>query len=108
MSEETMLKLLTKSIELKLVPKYGTFNEIAEHRTKLRELIGVYLSAESQWIPCAERLPSESGHYIVTVEDFFNDSFFTSIVVFDGKIFKDEYYEVIAWMPLPKAYQPED
>ncbi len=55
------------------------------------------------WIPCSERLPEKCGRYLVCndgvawIADFFNSTWF-------GK--RCRYSDVIAWMPLPEAYQP--
>lgn len=59
-------------------------------------------SAEAEWIPCSERLPEKytytlwcaSSGYVRS--DYFNGEFWEDA--------KKYCYEVIAWMPLPKAY----
>ena len=89
----------------------------------------------SEWIKCSERLPEESGEYIVYIQtgtgvevpDFFgsNDlSYVTSMYFKKGqKIWLDEYdesynadlslvdtvndYHVTHWMPLPDAPEVE-
>ena len=75
----------------------------------------------SDWIPCNERLPDESGEYLVTIKE--EDSFVTEAWFWkDTKFlcgerpgwkllnewyqFNDEMREkIIAWMPYPKAYE---
>jgi len=59
---------------------------------------------EPHWIPVSERLPEESGYYITSneyggvIEDFYCDDYFW--------IADRNAYSVIAWMPKPKAYNP--
>ena len=57
---------------------------------------------EQRWIPCSERLPEERGFYLTTTKDkavycdHWNEDNF------------DRTEMVIAWMPLPEAYQGGD
>ena len=66
-----------------------------------------YLSAQ-KWVPCSERLPEESGLYLVTVPSdriskvhsrYFNEcgegSFWSG----------NSLSKVVAWMPLPSPYK---
>ena len=56
------------------------------------------------WIPCSERLPSESQNVIVcfahglVTELAFYDGLFHGIYDYNTKV-------IIAWMPLPEPYQ---
>ena len=62
-----------------------------------------------QWIPCSERLPEESGEYLVSgkwesgkvavgdCEYLAEDGYFSTAWNFD----------VLAWMPLPECYKGE-
>lgn len=65
-----------------------------------------------QWIPCSERLPEKNGEYIVTTKYYLprtGDTTDIDIIEFNDEgwdIWKR--YEVLAWMPLPKAYEGED
>lgn len=70
------------------------------------------IDAESEWVPCSERLPNESGYYLSTIEDAFGDA---EICVIWFAHSTDYNYEsewreitdedtVLAWMPLPKPY----
>ena len=65
---------------------------------------------EPPWIPCSERLPEVNDTYLVCYEDasvlmdWFNGHWFfyrTNPAV-------EETGTVIAWMPLPEPYQPEE
>lgn len=84
------------------------------------------------WIPVTERLPEEAGDYLVTTRWADTDKFRTDVLeygtpanksvieshperVFDNRYAFGEWWdycmenveEVIAWMPLPKAYEQE-
>jgi len=64
---------------------------------------------EQRWIPCCERLPEESGYYIVTAHDGVGHR--TTFVKYQKKAKSWDltgarsYWRVIAWMPLPEPYK---
>lgn len=73
-------------------------------------------SAETQWIPCSERLPEEPFGCLVTVWDtdpVTMDEFENILPYFvgwDGEQWNDADglqcpFEVIAWIPLPEPYE---
>ena len=58
------------------------------------------LEQKIEWIPVSERLPKNNGLYLVyTEEQLFVCSFE------NGEFFIDD---VLAWMPLPKPYEPQE
>lgn len=63
------------------------------------------------WIPCSERLPEESGHYLVQLSRRIPYENFADRVVmlYDGeeKAFLDYESLIIAWQPLPEPYKPK-
>ena len=63
------------------------------------------------WIPCSERLPEESGHYLVQLSRKIPYENFTDriVVLYDGeeKAFLDYESLIIAWRPLPEPYKPK-
>lgn len=70
------------------------------------------MPSAQQWIPCSERLPAQTGEYLVTVyctkNVFFIDKFDympTSDGWVDPETAVDWNDYVIAWMPLPKPYK---
>lgn len=89
--------------------------------SKLKEQLE---SAEAEWIPCSERLPSDSGDYLVWLED---ESEHYAVIPFDadagGFGWWQDYYHpvslgfldsefikaenVTAWQPLPKPYRED-
>jgi len=71
------------------------------------------------WIPCEDRLPTEYSNYLVTWKDKTSDKNYLEIVEHDpyqngnpwmGDIPRagKDGYEILAWMPLPKPYQPKE
>ena len=67
---------------------------------------------EQIWIPCSERLPEESGYYIITAHDGVGHR--TTFVKYQKKAKSWDltgarsYWRVIAWMPLPEPYMGAD
>lgn len=85
-----------------------------------------------EWIPCSERLPDDRDNrfYMCTVENheedppmfcqyeeeygfgFWNDIYDEHTLGFVDSEFKTNeelgYEKVVAWMPLPKPYRPEE
>ena len=71
-------------------------------------------TAVNRWIPCSERLPEKQGRYLCSlyyaVPPYHmlhpeNDTYIRDVSVqyFDGKSF---IASVVAWMPMPDAYEP--
>ena len=79
------------------------------------------------WIPCSERLPEESGYYLVTYHDWsdgnflpkYDDTYVRRLHYqisehfvgwnypknVDDRAENDCHKEVIAWQPLPEVYK---
>ena len=61
------------------------------------------------WIPCSERLPSDSGNYLITVADLrlgHNGEHTVTMADFYAKAKKwNSVVDVYAWMPLPEPYK---
>ena len=64
---------------------------------------------EQRWIPCSERLPEESGRYLVSVLDGVGRR--TTVAPYQPRYKawtmtgRMAYWKVIAWMPLPESYR---
>jgi hypothetical protein len=72
-----------------------------------------------EWIPCSERLPSENGYYLVTLENgvvkilgysttqrtTYPKGFYH---IEDGFSWRQIQNPVVAWMPLPEAWKGAD
>ena len=62
------------------------------------------------WIPCSDRLPEKHGRYLVSAYDSDKKCLAVGISFFYPQIndfrsinaYEDYYWEVKAWMPLPK------
>ena len=80
----------------------GDSDECKEQKSKLE-------SAEAEWIPCSERLPSESGWYLITVQGCEKvadmEWYYSEWDAWNGV---SSEQQVIAWMPLPKPYKGGD
>ena len=77
-----------------------------ETQSRVRELPSV-----NQWIPCDERLPESGGSYICTALD--GNERRVTVANYQNKFQRFElsgrraYWRVVAWMPMPEAYQPD-
>lgn len=103
--------------------RFSNSNEMIEYTTAydvVQDCIGIVENQpKTDWIPCEERLPSESGKYLVTEmvrtalrkyytvgSSYFNGETWHSD--FKGKFGgKDIGRTVIAWQPLPQPYKKE-
>lgn len=100
MNEEA-IKMLTN------IKAYLTAGNPIWDTDKVAEAIDMAIEAlkQNQWILCSERLPSEDGDYLVTFS-LMGVKFPIEVCAFeDGKWDKYLYDGVLAWMPLPKAYE---
>lgn len=69
---------------------------------KLNDLPPVTQKEKTEWISVSERLPEESKRYMVTTK--YNDvmtDFYTGEMFLQGD-------DIIAWMPIPKPYEPQE
>ena len=61
------------------------------------------------WIPVSERLPEAGKQYLCCNEDGFREVGYLSKVTGEwGFTDTEAFGEVIAWMPLPKPYKPQE
>lgn len=65
----------------------------------------------AEWILCSERLPSDSGNYLITVADLrlgHTGEHTVTIADFYAKAKKwNSIVDVTAWMPLPMPYRED-
>lgn len=84
------------------------------------------LPSAQQWIPCSERLPEESGRYLVTrglnaCGSLWNRVYIANYsdlmgikserIWWQGNVGKPDFErldDVLAWMPLPEPYKGEE
>ncbi|UOO93346.1 DUF551 domain-containing protein [Vitreoscilla stercoraria] len=66
-----------------------------------------YLTPVSAWIPCSERMPEQSGYYLVSVMDISSQDVYQSVsYCIAGCRFSSSFNErVTHWMPLPTPPQ---
>jgi hypothetical protein len=115
------VELISKADALDCVNWGYNFSDIYK---KINDLPSV-TPQESRWIPVSEKKPNKGGEYLLwgkidesEEEDYcfvgdyyeFEEKFGTEISNYDPNTLGfidteiEEYYSVIAWMPLPKAY----
>lgn len=113
-----------------LITKEQAFNVIADNNYSTKMTLACYdalidgiadcpaVDAEPKWIPVDERLPEKPFGCLVTVEDCVPSTgetfpnLYPFFVGYDGERWNDcdgeeIYFEVLAWMPLPRAYEGE-
>ena len=89
-------------------------NAIAYHQQLVEWLKELKrLREQTRWIPVSERLPENSGNYLITY--YYRDEIETQEAVYvEGE--ENKWYDttdieitlaVIAWMPLPEPYKVE-
>ena len=110
----------------KLIGKYAfdhtSWGEITDYQGLAEYLIanGVTIadkaSAVAQWIPVTERLPEETGEYLVRRKSRPSEVTYPDVVryyrnktwcIFDSEWGYTEIYNVTHWMPLPELPKEE-
>ena len=96
------------SAEPKIVPiaeiKFDDdmLHEIVEKAVKNIEI-------EPNWIPVSERLPEDDGEYLATIYDTDENYKYMDIAEWEDGIWQyKDYIKVLAWMPLPKPFEPQE
>lgn len=95
--KEVVLKNLHKL--LSLVEGYPEYEDCISYAIEK-------LEQEPRWIPVSERLPEDNKYYLVTIElTFSRSNRYVDIQNAGGwDSLRKCGHEVLAWMPLPKAY----
>ena len=83
---------------------------------QLAEWLKDYQRLMQRWIPVTERLPEETGTYLVTLkfDDILYDSIVTSVAeYYDGRwdivqLFVGTVPKILYWMPLPDPWKGEE
>ena len=112
-----MNKLISEQVVIdRLSHWYSDMLETGKEQEDLIEVIKAIPPAEPDWIPVSERSPEKSGDYWCTFggTNLTGSDFYTTES--DAKEIFDEPEEyagwrsqnVIAWMPLPKRYEPRE
>ena len=64
---------------------------------------------KGEWIPCSERLPEESGKYLITANDGIHKR--TTVAKYQNRHKTWEmtgrmaFWKVLAWMPMPSPWK---
>lgn len=111
---------------------YVNDDDIGEYRKLAKELFEDLPSADAEWIPCSEKLPSDDEIVNITWVNHNPPPYYAEIAeksfVASGLRYRDKWYwyssvcqdlhqdfdlidkdiEVIAWQPLPKPYKGGD
>ena len=67
------------------------------------------MKAKNKWIPVSERMPEEDGEYCVTIYDMDENYKYRDIAELENGIWQyKSYIKVLAWMPLPPCYEPQE
>lgn len=91
-----------------------TVKSYAESNGLLEHMHYAISENEMKWIPCSDRLPDKDGSYLIQ-NDFgrikcldYADGWNCTRDYLSGEIYREyELHSVVAWMPLPKAYEGE-
>lgn len=96
-------------------PSYtDALNVLTEVREKIRQLPSVNPQPKTGWIPVSERLPEDSELVLFSTKTdrVFEGRFFADNTDHQWYAFRDETFAwnnvVIAWMPLPEPYEPQE
>ena len=124
--EELQNNLLSQT-EGDAVLQVGVINGVMYSRKIVQEVAEEY---NGGWIACSERLPEESGYYLVTYHDWsdgnflpkYDDTYVRRLHYqisehfvgwnypknVDDRAENDCHKEVIAWQPLPEPFKERD
>jgi len=91
----------------------NAFNGFYKGLVKAHKIVANMPSAQ-RWIPCSEKLPDETGTYLVTkrsnaypvAEGVYIVGSACWTDTYAGKRYRDGY--ILAWMPLPEPYEVEE
>lgn len=115
MDEYISRQAAIEALHMHLMYRMGTDS----NKKRLDDWINSLPSAqpEPRWIPCSERLPEESGQYLITVkyehvdgyEDIYDEHGDWDGEEWDMFCFGHcgKVESIIAWMPLPEPYRED-
>lgn len=106
---------------MKRINEYNNSTEFNEYLDGISDAITTVFcdvpsaDAVQGWIPCSERLPSESGDYLCTIPLDEVDTYTEVLTFHKGRFYEDDdewgatyHDDVIAWQPLPTPYKGGD
>ena len=125
-----MKKAFEKILERLEADEKHTFDGCINKRYANQIVQEVAEEYKGGWIPCSERLPEESGYYLVTYHDWsdgnflpkYDDTYVRRLHYqisehfvgwnypknVDDRAENDCHKEVIAWQPLPEPFKEND
>ena len=105
-----MTRLIDADVLMQKIETYlPTFNINPSKIVELVETAPTEERPHGEWIPCSEKLPEETGYYLVS--DMYGSVYATGFDNKDGFGYYDDdgYFvekeAVVAWMPLPEPYK---
>ena len=95
-----------------IIEKHNMVNLAYDEMSDFERDILKYAEQEPKWIPVSERLPEENKQVLIQYRTRYRDD----VNLFDVTSRADYNYwqgigreiDVIAWMPLPKPYKPQE
>lgn len=121
-SRQAAIKALCKAVhrEDETIPCPNQTVSCLWEKTRVCDYAREIYKVSSPWNPCSERLPEKDDRYLVTLENGYIEILgYSNIpttrhpkgfyyVDEKGFAWKQDINPVVAWMPLPKAYDGED
>ena len=101
-----MSKKIPKEYAIERLKSIKAKVELYDDILALRMAIDALSAEPMRWITVEQELPTIKGEYL-TVDSVGIPSI---KVFYDGKFYGDTHHwrDVIAWMPLPKPYEPQE
>ena len=101
----------THNVEFQLKLAEKKLNELGYAFNEYRGCIIAIDSLDNEWIDVRDRLPSESGMYLVTVDEGYRKHTTEWFYGTSGEEGWDEFEgheDIIAWKPLPQPYERKE
>lgn len=114
LEQEPCEDAISRQAVLKIYNEWFNSCNIANKKESPKAQINALPSVQpkSRWIPVSEKLPEKGGDYLVTIEwkgsysgDVYTE---TNMAVYREKEEEWDCAGVVAWMPLPEPYAPNN
>ena len=109
--QEIFEKIIEKFTNIRRVVKNDEDLEWNRAEYKCKQIVEQAIAEYNNgWIPCSERFPEKTNHYLVTTDNH-TISMYAWWKISEKRWFyfnsTVEMFDVIAWQPLPEPYQPK-